>query len=470
MTVNNELEQIDAAMGILKYAQLHHPDLVHETWHVKLQRWEDALEAYERKQLEAPDDFSLSLGRLRCMHALGDYQRASNLALMLSSGDISKDDRRRLAEEVIHTEFRLGHWDVLPIYMNELPQTSVDGCLFRAVFAVHQDDFTAARDLIDKTRLLLDSQLTTLIKESYNRAYNDLVIAQQLAELEEVIAYKQTNDPEKWEVIRRMWTRRLDFCSADVDVWERILSIRSLVVSPHEDVQTWTRFAALARENKRFYLALNILKGFGVSEDSAEQAFQYPQVHMAYLEHLSATGSLSRAFGGAEQLMQALTQLLEEGEHKAQEPNTGSGGRLSREELFLLKAQCHTKLAEWQLELLPFKDHPNIIPTVLHNLEQATKSASTCYKFWHNWAVFNYHLVAFITQRSVEDEASRSVSEGQHALVDAKVGPDLDDGKTLIKYVVCAVEGFFKAISLTGGQGLQDILRLLGLWFAHGGH
>ena len=38
------------------------------------------------------------------------------------------------------------------------------------------------------------------------------------------------------------------------------------------------------------------------------------------------------------------------------------------------------------------------------------------------------------------------------------------------RYIVCAVEGFFQAISRSGeAQGLQDTLRLLGLWFEHGG-
>jgi hypothetical protein len=43
-----------AAVGILEYAQQYHAIELKESWYEKLQRWEDALEAYERRQLEDP--------------------------------------------------------------------------------------------------------------------------------------------------------------------------------------------------------------------------------------------------------------------------------------------------------------------------------------------------------------------------------------------------------------------------------
>jgi hypothetical protein len=41
-------------VGILEYAQQYHAIELKESWYEKLQRWEDALEAYERRQLEDP--------------------------------------------------------------------------------------------------------------------------------------------------------------------------------------------------------------------------------------------------------------------------------------------------------------------------------------------------------------------------------------------------------------------------------
>ena len=46
ISINNHLHLPDAASGILKYAQKSLNIELRETWHDKLQHWEDALEAY----------------------------------------------------------------------------------------------------------------------------------------------------------------------------------------------------------------------------------------------------------------------------------------------------------------------------------------------------------------------------------------------------------------------------------------
>ena len=61
--------------------------------------------------------------------------------------------------------------------------------------------------LIDSARDLLDTELTALSGESYQRAYGAMVSVQMLAELEEVIQYKIL--PERRSPIRKMWWQRL---------------------------------------------------------------------------------------------------------------------------------------------------------------------------------------------------------------------------------------------------------------------
>lgn len=45
--------------------------------------------------------------------------------------------------------------------------------------------------LVNHARMLLDNTFTTLIGESYKRAYNSMVMVQQLAELEEIVEVKR---------------------------------------------------------------------------------------------------------------------------------------------------------------------------------------------------------------------------------------------------------------------------------------
>jgi FAT domain len=61
--------------------------------------------------------------------------------------------------------------------------------------------------LIDSARDLLDTELTAMAGESYQRAYGAMVSLQMLAELEEVVLYKLV--PEKRSSIRKMWWDRL---------------------------------------------------------------------------------------------------------------------------------------------------------------------------------------------------------------------------------------------------------------------
>jgi len=70
-----------------------------------------------------------------------------------------------------------------------------------------REQYKQAQELIDSARELLDTELTALSGESYQRAYGAMVSVQMLAELEEVIQYKVW--PERRGAIRKMWWQRL---------------------------------------------------------------------------------------------------------------------------------------------------------------------------------------------------------------------------------------------------------------------
>ena len=64
-----------------------------------------------------------------------------------------------------------------------------DGPFFRAVLCVRHGEYEQAREYVERARRLLANELAALVQESYERAYGNMVRAQQLAELEEVINY-----------------------------------------------------------------------------------------------------------------------------------------------------------------------------------------------------------------------------------------------------------------------------------------
>lgn len=338
ISINNQLQQPDAAIGILKFAQQHHNLELKESWYEKLQRWEDALAAYENKQKEDPLNFDITLGRMRCLHNLGDWERLSQLAQekwLLPNEEI----RKNIAHLGAAAAWALWQWEQMDDYIAYIKEESPDGAFFRAIIAVHRNQFAAAQQFIDKTRDLLDTELTALVNESYNRSYNVVVRVQMLAELEEMIAYKQLHDnPEAQQFIRNTWNRRLKGSQRNVDVWQRFLKVRALVVSYQEDMDVWIKYANLCRKSGRFNLCQKTLLSLYGSdpEQSKDQSiyFQFPQVTYSYLKYYWASGNRQDAF---QRLVQFTGHMSEHEDARAHHAS--------------LLARCHLKLGEWQMAL-----------------------------------------------------------------------------------------------------------------------
>src|SRR5213078_2240338 len=96
ISINNQLQQSDAAIGILRRAQFYGDVELKEAWFEKLQRWEEALAAYQRRELEEPNSFEVTMGKIRCLHALGEWDVLSSLA-QDKWGHASADYRRAIA-------------------------------------------------------------------------------------------------------------------------------------------------------------------------------------------------------------------------------------------------------------------------------------------------------------------------------------------------------------------------------------
>ena len=171
ISTNNVLQQPDTAVGTLTYAQQHLNLDLKESWYEKLQRWEDALAAYERKQMEDPNNFETTLGRMRCLHELGEWDALAQLAK--SKWETSEEDQRRsMATLAASAAWGMNQWENMDNYVAYMKENSSNRLFFRAVHLIQRNDFPPAMKLIQQTRQVLDAELTTLIGESYSRAYS----------------------------------------------------------------------------------------------------------------------------------------------------------------------------------------------------------------------------------------------------------------------------------------------------------
>jgi FKBP12-rapamycin complex-associated protein len=99
----------------------------------------------------------------------------------------------------------------------------------------------------------------------------------------------------------------------------------------------------------------------------------------------------------------------------------------------------------------------------------ATRFDPSSYKVWHTWALANFELVSFLDSQSQADAR-----------------PDPGVGERVAAHTVQAIQGqyfylcshcntqvtlgFFRSIQIRSENALQDILRLLTLWFKYGAH
>ncbi|CAH8510940.1 unnamed protein product [Schistosoma margrebowiei] len=262
LTIYSKLNLEEAANGVLLYATRSTQDKLanEEVWREKLHDWKSALNLYERKLEDdrIKDKSSLILGRMRCLRALGQWAPLNNMAWERWN-DVNDQMRALMAPLACSAAWALNSWDRVERYTEALSaDNSFDGAFYRAVLNIHSEQYAKACDFIMKARDVLDSNLTAMAEESYNRAYADLVGTQLLSEAEEVIQYKLM--PERRPILREAWQSRLLGCNSVVEDWSQIIQLRSLVLEPYEDRKSWLRFAGLCRRSGRFILSRQVLE------------------------------------------------------------------------------------------------------------------------------------------------------------------------------------------------------------------
>lgn len=266
-----------------------------------------------------------------------------------------------------------------------------------------------------------------------------------LTELEEVAEFMENEGDESSRMIlTKNWMDRLELSQANVEVWLRILKVRSLVMSPQSDPAIWIRFSSMCRKSGRPHLAHKILRQLISPDVDGEQinlnnlisstneyASTDPQAVYAYLKYLWECGGDKTS---------ALRAMKLYARHLAQIPETLENSKLL--------ANCYYKSSNWEKQLLTEHSSEDHYKAILDGYLAATSYDKTWHKAWHGWALMNFEMAA-----TWEKKSSGVIRSGP-----TRINP----------YIVPAIQGFFRSISLSNRDSLQDSLRLLTLWFKYG--
>lgn len=461
--INTKLQQSDAAFGALTYAREHHLTDASRNdsseWLEKLHRWEEALFAYSRRIESEGESWEARYGQMRCLHALGEWERLLEAVKQRWNGfgRVGTDQERKyMAPLAAAAAVALNKWSEMEDFISAI-RSDESKDYFRAILYTHRAQRHLALKHITRARDMLDSELTNLISESYSRAYDLMVRTQMLSELEEALAYKTDyfDQPDRQATMRATWMKRLKGCQPDVEVWQRILSVRSIVLTPADDTETWIKFANLCRKSGRMVLAektLNSLLGPDLVVNEADPSTTIaapkapPSVIYAHLKFMWASGARLESLNYLRDFTVNLAEDLglhgvdEHGNAVAQDWRTQP--RL--EEFARLLARCYFKRGEWQAALNEDWVTDNNCD-VIDSYRRATELDKHWYKAWHAWALANFDVIS------------------HYERLDENVS-----GRVIVARIVPAVQGFFRSISLASGNSLQDTLRLLTLWFKFG--
>ncbi|RWR77912.1 serine/threonine-protein kinase TOR isoform X2 [Cinnamomum micranthum f. kanehirae] len=472
--INNQLHQHEAAVGILTFAQQHLDVQLKESWYEKLQRWDDALKAYTTKASQAASPhlvLDATLGRMRCLAALARWEELNNLCKEYWT-PAEPAARLEMAPMAANAAWNMGEWDQMQEYVSRLDDGdesklrilgnaaaggdgSSNGTFFRAVLLVRRGKYDEAREFVERARKCLATELAALVLESYERAYSNMVRVQQLSELEEVIDYCTLPigigvgvdvAERRKALLRNMWTERIHGAKRNVEVWQALLVVRALVVPPTEDIETWLKFASLCRKSGRISQARSTLVKLLQCDPESPGISSFhgpPEVMLAYLKYQWFIGDDHKRKNAFCRLQELSIELAEMANIS---PGASSGSANTSGLGVPLLARVYLKLGNWQWALSPGLEEESI-PEILMAFRSATQCATNWAKAWHRWALFNTAVMSHYTLRGFPTVTGQ--------------------------YVVAAVTGYFHSIACAAtakgvDDSLQDILRLLTLWFNHG--
>lgn len=443
ISLNNLLNQHEAACGIRMFASgKGWGDL---QWLQEFHRWQDAEVLHDiiSERLLADRQPSnkkgLTLIRMKCLKALSDWNKLSSLAEnKWTQVGLDGAFKKEIAHYAAAAAWNLGKWEDLEKYSAEMDATSFEQTFYTAILSIRENQLQPTKKTMKTAWEIVDAKLPGLLRESYLRAYPVVIEAQQLCDLEEFIHYKETAETaERRDAILRLWNTRLKGSQPSIDIWEKFLSFRPLLVCPEDDLDTWVEFAELCMKNGQMRLAGDTLETLllrsaphtrpsNFSELAGSPELRPASVYFVYLKYLYKQGPRAKPL-----------ELL--GSFVREQQTLGAASHCL--------CKYNLQIAKWQKHSLQESYSHETVSEVLKHIKAATNYDPESHRAWHKWGLMNFEALSHHERTQKQEDP-----------------PDI--------YINSALEGFIHSIalevSLKSSHKLQNILRLITLWFKYG--
>lgn len=508
ISIYEKLGHIESADGTITDYTTQTGEPVQEGWYEKLQRWDKALNVYEEKANASSEEegdifcnknkWETTLGRLRCLNNVGEWQRM--IDLLRNARVACRDNSEALSQlalegKALSVTFDLGRWDEFEDWVSIINLKSLDGCFYKSLLLIKRGkedpaELEQAKVYIQKAREYLDMELPARVSEGYPRAYGQVVRSQMLVEMEEMVYYLRLPEADAADGLRKLqdvWTKRLRGCRHDRNTWYRLLMTRALVLKPVDNKGQWLEFATMCRKAKLLPMATEALQMlltsyaeliasspqssngplserdanvpvFNVSNVNSVKSVQDAEIKFACIKNLWATSNRYEAYKALETCLDDFTP---EGSRMGEGPPF-SGREL--EVRRILAGEVYSKLSKWGHRLREGQEvDVSSITDPLTYAEMAINVRSDWYKAWHYWASMNVARFECLMENNGNN--FNDVNRTRGGRRNGRLFGDVER-----KHLTHAVQGYFRAINLSGKTRLEDSLKVLTLWFNYGGH
>jgi phosphatidylinositol kinase/protein kinase (PI-3 family) len=134
--------------------------------------------------------------------------------------------------------------------------------LYSIILNINNGQFDIALKFINAAKKIIVNGIKPLLSESYARGYELLVKNQLLFQLEQIIEYKQFHEKDE-KYLKQMisiWDHNLNIIGKDPEIYEKILSLRSLVLTMESEYGNYINLAKMYRKLNMYEQSEKILK------------------------------------------------------------------------------------------------------------------------------------------------------------------------------------------------------------------
>jgi FKBP12-rapamycin complex-associated protein len=435
-----ELKLPEAAIGILKMAQQNNKIINEDDWYLKLHKWKEALEYYNNnlKSEKNINNTDMLNGKFKCLDGLCDWESLLNLAEEVEENFQNENNEliENMSPIVSKACLNLSEWEKMTYYVEKMENTNSEDVyninFYRAVANIQEKKYEEAKVFIGKARNIIDDDLKTLLSESYGRAYKLLLENGHLYELEEIISMNENIENSdksmelKKEQLKIKWDQRLENVEEEIDSYNKILAIRSLVFNLNEDYEHHLDLAKICRKEDKFTTCLHVLNRLNRKLDFNEKSVKI-KVELNINKCLYENNKQDQAINN-------LKKIIDE------EINNISDS---------LKSRVYSYYGLWNIEKNNKNLNEGIVKSISSDLQLATKFDSKNYKAWHNYGLLNYKYFDYLLSTKLE----------------------LKSSENLIHFASNSLNGFTNSVCIGGkniSKTLQDLLRLIDIWFSMG--